>query len=71
MNKSNVTGKQYDPVHAAYIVNMRQAYLYLRNGADLLDILYTNTKTGSLVFVFKKDDNLHCLYELWNQHKLK
>lgn len=71
MNKSNVTGKMYDPVQAAYIVNMRQAYLYLRNGAILLDILYTNTKTGSLVFVFEKNNDLRHLYDLWNRHELK
>lgn len=70
MKQSNITGKQYNQATAAYICNMKQAYLYLRNGAVLLDILYTNTKTDSLVFVFEKTRELQQLYKLWNEHSL-
>ena len=64
MVKSNITFKTYDQGHAAYISNMRQAYLYLRNGANLLDILYEGTKSEMLVFVFERNDDLRRLYEL-------
>ena len=70
MVSSNITGKKYDPASVAYIANIKQSYLYLRNNANLLDILYTNTKSGSLVFVFEKNDRLKELYELWNRHEL-
>ena len=69
MVHSNITNKTYDQARAAYITNMKQAYLYLRNGAVLLDILYMNTKTGVLVFVFEKNDTLRELYDLWNNHE--
>lgn len=67
---SPITGKQYDAARCAYISNIKQAYLYLRNDANLLDILYFNTKSDSLVFVFEKDKKLRELYELWNKHEL-
>lgn len=70
MVKSNITFKTYDQGHAAYISNMRQAYLYLRNGANLLDILYEGTKSEMLVFVFERNDDLRRLYEMWNRHEL-
>ena len=67
---SPITGKQYDPAKCAYLSNNKQAYSYLRNDAHLLDILYFNTKSDSLVFVFEKNKKLKELYELWNQHEL-
>ena len=42
MVHSNITNIDYNPASVAYIANMKQAYLYLRNGARLLDILYFN-----------------------------
>ena len=60
--KSNIIpGVQYQTDSVAYIANMKQSYLYLRNGANLLDILYFNTKADSLVFVFEKNDDLNNL----------
>ncbi len=70
MVHSNITNIDYNPASVAYIANMKQAYLYLRNGARLLDILYFNTKADALVFVFEKDKKLKELYELWNKHEL-
>lgn len=70
--KSNIIpGVQYQTDSVAYIANMKQSYLYLRNGANLLDILYFNTKADSLVFVFEKNENLRELYKKWNNHELE
>lgn len=71
MTKSGlIPGVEYNPTNSSYITNLRQAYLYLRNGAKLVDILYFNTKNDSLVFVFEKSAHLKRLYELWNKHEL-
>lgn len=68
---SNITGKIYSPGNdTVYISNMRQAQLYLRNGAQLLDILYDNTKNDALVFVFSRSETKF-LYEKWNAHELE
>lgn len=70
--KSNIIpGVQYQTDSVAYIANMKQSYLYLRNGANVLDILYFNTKADSLVFVFEKNDDLRELYKKWNNHELE
>lgn len=70
--KSNIIpGVQYQTDSVAYIANMKQSYLYLRNGANLLDILYFNTKADSLVFVFEKNEWLRELYKKWNNHELE
>ena len=64
---SKITGKTYSPgINVVYLSNMKQAQLYMRNGAELLDILYYNTKNDALVFVFSRD-----LYEKWNAHELE
>lgn len=68
---SKITNLEYNPDKVAYIANMKQAYLYLRNDAKLLDILYSGTKVDALVFVFEKNEQLKKLYELWNQHELQ
>lgn len=68
---SSITGKKYTPGHdTVYIPNMKQARLYMRNGAQLLDILYDNTKDDALVFVFKRSETRE-LYEKWNNHELE
>lgn len=68
---SRITGKTYSPEKdTVYISNMRQAQLYMRNGADLLDILYDNTKNDALVFVFCRSETKP-LYEKWNAHELE
>nr|DAF80859.1 MAG TPA: hypothetical protein [Bacteriophage sp.] len=70
MVHSKITNLEYNPDKVCYIANAKQAYLYLRNDAKLLDILYFNTKANALVFVFEKNEQLKKLYELWNQHEL-
>lgn len=68
---SHITGKTYSPGNdSIYISNMRQAQLYMRNGAQLLDILYDNTKNDALVFVFSRSETKD-LYEKWNAHELE
>lgn len=74
MVKSTITGKQYNPDNSSvvYLSNFQQIYKYLCAGAeeDLVDILYTNTRSNCLVFVFKKSSKVKHLYELWNNHEL-
>lgn len=68
---SHITGKIYSPGNdSIYISNMRQAQLYMRHGAQLLDILYDNTKNDALVFVFSRSETKD-LYEKWNAHELE
>lgn len=68
---SKITGKTYSPgINVVYLSNMKQAQLYMRNGAELLDILYYNTKNDALVFVFSKSETRE-LYEKWNAHELE
>lgn len=68
---SRITGKQYFPGNdTVYLTNIRQAQLYMRNGAQLLDILYDNTKNDALVFVFSRSETRE-LYEKWNNHELE
>lgn len=68
---SHITGKKYTPgSDTVYITNMRQAQLYMRHGAQLIDILYDNTKNDALVFVFKRSETKE-LYEKWNKHELE
>ena len=61
---------EYDQTCALYITNTKQAMLYLRNDAKILDILYCDTKNNSLVFVFEKNAHIKELYDLWNKHEL-
>ena len=71
MTKSGlIPGVEYNPTNVAYISNIRQSFLYLRNGAKLVDILYFNTKNDSIVFVFEKSEHLRHLYDAWNKHEL-
>lgn len=68
---SKVTGNSYFPgKDTVYISNMRQSQLYMRNGAQLLDILYDNTRNDALVFVFSRSETRE-LYEKWNNHELE
>lgn len=61
---------EYEQAGALYITNPKQAMLYLRNGAKILDILYCDTKNNTLVFVFEKNQLIKELYSLWNKHEL-
>ena len=74
MAYSVLLNKQYDPSNnsVTYLSNMKQAYLYLRNGAqdDLVDILFTDTKNDCLVFVFRRSEKTKELFRLWNEHEL-
>ena len=71
---SPITKKSYimDNDSCVFISNMKQSYLYLKNGAqeDLLDILFNGTKNNCLVFVFRISELVQHLYDLWNKHEL-
>lgn len=71
---SKVTGKQYDSNNSSvlYLTNMMQVYRYLKAGADidLVDILWTNSKSDQLVFVFRKTPLMRDLYSKWQNHEL-
>ena len=56
---SPITGKQYDPAKCAYLSNIKQAYLYLRNDANLLDILYFNCLNRLLAVCHITNINTH------------
>lgn len=58
--KSENTGKYYEPSSSIYIVNPRQANLYLKHHAELLDVI----PGERLAFVFDKKETAH-LYKLW------
>ena len=69
---SNTTGKQYCPSEVVRILNLRQATLYMANGAELLDIypsidFKTNEKV--LVFIFDRTKT-YPLYDAWCNHTL-
>ena len=74
MAYSKLLNKHYDPSNnnVTYLTNMKQAYLYLRNGAqdDLVDILFTDTKNDCLTFVFRRSEKTKELFRLWNEHEL-
>lgn len=74
MAYSELLNKFYDPSNASvvYISNMIQCYKYLNNGgkADLMDIIYTDTKNDCLVFVFRKSPLIQELYNKWKNHEL-
>lgn len=64
--KSNVTKLCYDAAKMVYILNPKQAALYLKNNAVLYD-LFENR--GSLVFVFDRNETTE-LYRAWCDHRL-
>lgn len=63
---SKVTQKYYEPTECVFIPNLRQAGLYIKNGAEIFDVLWSR---DALVFVFRKEDT-HDLYEAWCKYEL-
>lgn len=64
--KSQVTGREYTPAKCVYILNQRQAALYMKNGLDLLDVYVSQDK---LIYVFDKADS-RPLYQKWINYEL-
>lgn len=70
---SNLTGDMYYLSDVVRIINTKQATLYCKHGAKLLD-LYTSidAKTGNpiLVFIYNRKDTQD-LYDAWCKHELR
>lgn len=60
VTKSEYTGKYYEPSRCVYIVNVKQANLYLKHHVELLDVI----PGDPLAFVFDKRDTAP-FYKLW------
>lgn len=63
---SDILKKEYDADAVVFIVNTKQAGLYIKNGIELVDIFWSK---NSLVFVFNRDDTKE-VYDLWCKHEL-
>lgn len=68
LTKSSVTGKYYEPVDCIFIMNPKQAALYLKHDMELLDLI--PNKDNLLVFVFDKKET-SAVYRLWQTGDLK
>lgn len=69
---SIATGQEYCPVDVVRILNVKQATLYIANGAQLLDIYASKdfrTNEPVLVFIFNRLATLP-LYDAWCKRTL-
>ena len=69
---SKITGKEYNSDEAVYCSNMLQMSRYFAYLGDeyFLDIIWSDRKKDSLVFVWKKCPETKRAKELWDQHLL-
>lgn len=51
-----------------YVYNKEQALWFIDNGGELKDV-DIHKKTGRIFFVFKDNDFLQSLYNVWNNRK--
>lgn len=65
--QSDVTGKFYRPDRCCFITNPKQAALYIKHGAELLDLLVD--RGDMLVYVFDKAATSQ-LYRKWQNYQL-
>lgn len=65
--QSDVTGKFYRPDKCCFITNTKQAALYMKHGAELLDLIVG--REDMLVFVFDKAAT-SSLYRKWQNYQL-
>lgn len=61
---------KYDKNKYVEIAILKQAILYIKNGAKLVDCYVRNNVIDELVFVFEKADTQE-LYYKWKKHELK
>ena len=61
---------KYDKSKYVEIAILKQAMLYIKNGAKLIDIYVRTNVLDELVFVFEKADTQE-LYYKWKKHELK
>lgn len=65
---SKITQKYYEPEDCVFIGNLKQAGLYIKHGAEVIDVLWSD-KTKALVIVFTRNSTKD-LYALWNRREL-
>ena len=65
--RSQVTGRIYYPERCCFIMNPKQAALYIKNGIDLLDLMVD--RSDRLVYVFDKKES-EPLYKKWQNYQL-
>ena len=61
---------KYDKSKYVEIAILKQAILYIKNGAKLVDCYVRTNVLDELVFVFEKADTRE-LYYKWKNHELK
>ena len=61
---------KYDKSKYVEIRILKQATLYIKNGAKLVDVYVRNNIIDELVFVFEKEATKE-LYYKWKNHELK
>ena len=61
---------KYDKSKYIEVTLLKQAMLYIKNGAKLVDCYVRNNVIDELVFVFEKADTQE-LYYKWKKHELK
>lgn len=66
---SKITQRYYDPEDCVFIGNLKQAGLYIKHGAEVTDILWSE-KTRAVVIAFTKASTQD-LYILWNRRELE
>ena len=70
LNYSQLRNCYYYYSEVIHISNIKQVQKYINAGVidDLIDI--KNGDNNKLVLVFKKTEQLHKLYKLWNKREL-
>lgn len=70
LNYSQLRNCYYYDSEVIHISNIKQVQKYINAGVidDLIDI--KNGDNNKLVLVFKKTEQLHELYKLWNKREL-
>ena len=63
---SRITEEDYEAADMVYIKHQKQAGLYLKNDAKLIDCFWDNDR---ICYVFLRKET-HELYEAWNNHTL-
>ena len=61
---------KYDKSKYVEIAILKQAMLYIKNGAKLIDCYVRTNVVDELIFVFEKVDTQE-LYYKWKNHELK
>lgn len=70
---SDVTGKDYDIRKVVTVRNVREAALFIKHGAELIDVYPTEdlySGDAILCFIFDREATKG-LFDLWQKHELK